>query len=892
MLVGNVAVDLMDQQSAISLILGCLSGPGLLAVASANLDHIHHFADDESWCRRFGVCPSKEADALQWLTLLDGVPLVRTANALTGCVWPKLSGSDLICPILDSAASLGVNVGFLGGSEDTQRRLLEMVRGRLPDIRITGAWAPSRAELTDPTASERIAASIRGAGVDLLVTGLGKPLQENWIDRYGTQTGAQVMLAFGAVVDFLAGRIRRAPDSVVQAGAEWAWRLALEPRRLGRRYLVQGPPALVRLKRTARVVEAATTQMSTETGDAGRFVPPQAHAEVTGIVVTYNSESDIGQLVDDLRLAARERAIRLVVVDNESCDRTVEVLRSHDDIVVIEAGGNLGYSGGINVALRFVGNTDTVLILNPDLRLAAGAITHLLATVGEDRVGAVVPTILDENGCIFPSLRNEPSVLRATGDALFGTKIRNRPAWSSEVVSRTGSYRAAREADWATGAALLMPASVVRELGDWDESYFLYSEETDYFRRIRDSGRSIRYQPLAVVQHRSGGSGTSPALAALMAVNRIRYVERHHRRFYSTLFRTAVALGHALRCYDTLHRQTLGYVLRRNRWRELPHATNATPSNSLSGRTRRGAVIIPAYNEEAVIERTLAPLSQAAIDGYIELIVVCNGCTDRTAAVARRVLGVQVLELDKGSKPAALNAGDEQATLWPRLYLDADIQISITSVLAVLDRLAQGDAFAARPESRYESRAATALVRSYYRARCRVPQHKSAMWGAGAYGLSEDGHRRLRLFPPVTADDLYVDNLFADDEKVVVATEPSVVTTPVDVKSLLAVLRRNCKGSRELHSSGGDICRSTWASGRGTAVAVMRTVRGPQSAVDAMVYIFLAVTARLSRPKARGWERDESSRSTLYDRSGKAAAVDRVDPIDVHGVAVGKSVAE
>ena len=199
-------------------------------------------------------------------------------------------------------------------------------------------------------------------------------------------------------------------------------------------------------------------------------------------------------------------------------------------------------------------------------------------------------------------------------------------------------------------------------------------------------------------------------------------------------------------------------------------------------------MIVPAYNQAAVIKRSLAPLSQAAVDGCIELIVVCNGCTDNTGDVARSVPGVRVVELARGSKPAALNAGDEAATLWPRLYLGADIQISAGAVLAVLDRLGKGDVLAAHPDSRYDSGGASALVPSYYRARSRIPQHKLAMWGAGAYGLNAPGHHRFGAFPTITGDDLYVDTRFDAYEKAVVATEPSVVKTPSDATSLLAIL--------------------------------------------------------------------------------------------------------
>ena len=74
-----------------------------------------------------------------------------------------------------------------------------------PGIRIAGSWAPTRSELTDPAASERIAAEIRDADVDILVVALAKPLQEEWITRFGPATGARALLAFGAAIDFWAG---------------------------------------------------------------------------------------------------------------------------------------------------------------------------------------------------------------------------------------------------------------------------------------------------------------------------------------------------------------------------------------------------------------------------------------------------------------------------------------------------------------------------------------------------------------------------------------------------------------------------------------------------------------------------------------------------------------
>jgi GT2 family glycosyltransferase len=613
----------------------------------------------------------------------------------------------------------------------------------------------------------------------------------------------------------------------------------------------------------ARVVNVAEERTSLRNVARGKFVGADTHAAVAAVVVTYNSASDIPMLIDDLRVAADNRPIRLIVVDNQSSDDTVAIVRSHHDITLVESGGNLGYGGGMNAGLRMIGCCDAVLILNPDLSLAPEAVARLLACAAADhRIGAVVPLMLDEDGTKYPSLRCEPSVIRAIGDALFGAKIRGRPGFLSSIDYRATSYFDAHDVDWATGAALLVPATVAREVGDWYEDFFLYSEEIDYCRRIRELGYRIRFEPSAVVKHRRGGSGVSSELAILMAVNQVRYVELHHGRVYSAAIRAVVAMGEGLRSYNAVHRRAFAIVLNRRRWDELPRATKTIPAPAISGPRGRGAMIVPAFNESAVIKRTLAPLSQSAVDGFIEVVVVCNGCTDDTASLARSVPGVRVLELEQGSKPAALNAGDRAATLWPRLYLDADIQISATAAVMVLDRLGQGDVLAARPESRYDFRGASAPVRSYYRARQRIPQHKLAMWGAGVYGLSEAGHQRVGTFPMITGDDLYVDTLFEADEKAVVATDPSVVKAPANVRSLLAILRRGHRGGVELlagtHSTDVQV-RDTAVA---TVVALIRTIRGPQSALDAAVYLSMALAGRLQFGSTSSWERDESSRSS------------------------------
>lgn len=240
---GGVAVDLLEEADAVADIIQHASErlEPPLAVISANLDHIHHFAAGGRWSGAL------DTGRVRLLTLLDGMPLVEAARRRTGRTWPRLAGSDLIDPILTEARARGLRVGFLGGSEETHRRLRRMLPFTHPGLRVTGFWAPPRSVITDPAASRDLAAEVRAAGVNILVVGLGKPRQELWIAEHGALTGASVLLAFGAVVDFLAESVPRCPEWMASAGLEWSYRLAREPRRLARRYLVQGPPAYVRV---------------------------------------------------------------------------------------------------------------------------------------------------------------------------------------------------------------------------------------------------------------------------------------------------------------------------------------------------------------------------------------------------------------------------------------------------------------------------------------------------------------------------------------------------------------------------------------------------------------------------------------------------------------------
>ncbi|MBK4348507.1 WecB/TagA/CpsF family glycosyltransferase [Lacisediminihabitans changchengi] len=852
---GGVSVDLMERDAAIEKIAArskdTSSAP--LGVVSINLDHIHHFGPAGRWRRSLDTDRGR---AIEWLDLIDGAPLAAQAQRVTGRAWPRLAGSDLAGPILDNAARDGVSVGFLGGDTSTHDTLRVKFAAERPDLVVSGFWAPSRDELSDPVRAGDIAAEIAAAGTDILVVGLGKPRQELWIAEHAAESGARVLLAFGAVVDFLAERIERSPDWVAAAGLEWAWRLSREPRRLANRYLVAGPPAYATVRRASGADVAPRRELPAARDirrpiTSGRFVDETSDADVAVVVVTYNSADDLPGLLASLRREAATVTMRVIVADNGSTDGTRELIAAETDVIAASTGGNVGYARGINAAMTHAVGANTVLILNPDLSVEAGAIEAMLRRLDRSGAGIVVPSIVDDAGEVYPSLRREPTISRTIGDSLLGSRASGRPEWASEIDFDAESYRHPHEVEWATGAALLIDSEVAAAVGEWDGRFFLYSEETDFFRRARDAGYSIWYEPAATVRHSQGGSGSSVALDSLLAVNKVRYARKHRSAGYATGIHIGAILGEVMRSYDPAHRQILRTLLDQRSWRSLPRAVEGSPLDS-TGDTI-GAVIIPAHNEATVIARTLSPLADLAANGRLEVWVVCNGCSDATAEIARGFDGVNVLEIDEASKTAALNAGDAAASAWPRLYLDGDIAIEPSAVAAVFARLAGSPVLAARPAYRYLVDSRSPIVTSYYRARQRMPSMSAAMWGAGAYALSKTGHERFGMFPAVTGDDLFVDQTFTAAEKRVVPCAPVVVRTPKTASALVAVLARQSRGSEE---------STLPATSRGTIRELIATVHGPRSFVDAALYATLTVFARrlARRSTAVVWERDDSTR--------------------------------
>ena len=282
------------------------------------------------------------------------------------------------------------------------------------------------------------------------------------------------------------------------------------------------------------------------------------------------------------------------------------------------------------------------------------------------------------------------------------------------------------------------------------------------------------------------------------------------------------------------------------------------------------SVVVPAYNEEAVIGRTLDALLADSKPGEFEVLVVASACTDGTASVARRS-GVQVLRTATPGKAHALRLGDEACATFPRIYLDADIALTAQDVRLLVAALDDQQVLAAAPAPLWDLDGTTWVMRRVHKVHDALMAPYRALAGVGVYALGEAGHARVFPMPDIVSDDEWVQRSFATHEKAVVAEAQSVVRPAMTVSAHLRRRVRVRLGNRQLEALGKHA-----PHGR-LRLASLRTLmsRHEINVVDAACYLMvlsidLAMTRR-QRGRAVTWSTDASSRIASKDGTSRAA---------------------
>ncbi|MGX5772054.1 glycosyltransferase family 2 protein [Microbacterium trichothecenolyticum] len=279
----------------------------------------------------------------------------------------------------------------------------------------------------------------------------------------------------------------------------------------------------------------------------------------------------------------------------------------------------------------------------------------------------------------------------------------------------------------------------------------------------------------------------------------------------------------------------------------------------------RLSVVIPAHDEAAVIDRVLVALCASPRRDEFEIVVAANGCTDDTVARARSYAGVVVVETPRASKIAALQAGDDAASVFPRVYLDADVKIDPDTLIALADALEAPGVEVASPRLHVDTSAASWLVRQHYRIWELSDYRRRGHIGSGVYAMTRDGRDRFGDWPDVIADDRFVQQLFAPGERATLAGHTFTVRSAADMRAHLRRSVRIARGNRELPDrvQHEDAERPTAGSRGGLARRVAARPRlWVPFAVYCVSWTLPNVLARrdIARARTSTWNRDDTSR--------------------------------
>jgi glycosyltransferase involved in cell wall biosynthesis len=248
------------------------------------------------------------------------------------------------------------------------------------------------------------------------------------------------------------------------------------------------------------------------------------------------------------------------------------------------------------------------------------------------------------------------------------------------------------------------------------------------------------------------------------------------------------------------------------------------------------SVVIPAHDERAVIERCLRPL----LDGSLDVIVVANACHDDTAEIARAT-GARVVETPVAGKSHALGLGDVECRAFPRLYLDADIELTADDVRQMVKTLDADGALACAPTPRFDLTGASWAARRFHVVLQRLLGERTGLAGAGAYMLGESAHQRAFPIPDIIADDGWVHRSFTADERVVLDSVSVSVRPPRTVAALIRRRARVRLGNRQLDRLGRPATEPPLRLGRLRGLVRQRAV----SPVDAACFLVILVADRL-----------------------------------------------
>jgi N-acetylglucosaminyldiphosphoundecaprenol N-acetyl-beta-D-mannosaminyltransferase len=226
----GLRLDNLSLDAAVTCIIDFLRAGVRGYIVTPNVDHVLRSRREQ---------PFREAYRQATLCLADGMPLVWASRLLGQPLAGRVAGADLVPALCQAAARAGHTVFFLGGQGDVAARAAERLATAIAGLLVAGTYAPPDRFGDEAESTDAAVEAVNRARPVVLFVGLGSPKQELWVHQNWDRLACAVAVCCGAAIDY-AARVRpRAPAWMQRAGLEWLWRLAHEPRRLWRRYLVE-----------------------------------------------------------------------------------------------------------------------------------------------------------------------------------------------------------------------------------------------------------------------------------------------------------------------------------------------------------------------------------------------------------------------------------------------------------------------------------------------------------------------------------------------------------------------------------------------------------------------------------------------------------------------------
>jgi N-acetylglucosaminyl-diphospho-decaprenol L-rhamnosyltransferase len=283
--------------------------------------------------------------------------------------------------------------------------------------------------------------------------------------------------------------------------------------------------------------------------------PPYTNvpANVGVVTVSYGSGDALTIFLRSLR--EHQGDLPVVVVDNKPDHENVQGIAQRYGAQYVPISANPGYGAGMNAGVRALklgvaAHTplDAYFFCNPDVRFVEPAIGQLAASLlGDPDAGSIGPRILNEDGSVYPSARNIPSISTGVGHALLGT------VWSANPWSRAykdaANYSERRTAGSLSGAAVMVKRSVFEDLSGWDETYFMHFEDIDLGWRVGKLGLTNIYEPAVSVEHSGAHSTKKHAVAVERAMtdSAIHFMNKRYAGVWNTPLRWGITAGLRIR---------------------------------------------------------------------------------------------------------------------------------------------------------------------------------------------------------------------------------------------------------------------------------------------------------------------------------------------------------